>query len=70
MGSDDFYPEERPVHRISVDGFSVLFDPRRRGFADFLGETVVLYDDATTASMRPSDQNGDSVAPDQDRSSG
>jgi formylglycine-generating enzyme required for sulfatase activity len=21
MGSDDFYPEERPVHRVSLDGF-------------------------------------------------
>ena len=21
MGSDDFYPEERPVHRVTVDGF-------------------------------------------------
>ena len=21
MGSDDFYPEERPVHRVRVDGF-------------------------------------------------
>ncbi|MGH3331506.1 MAG: SUMF1/EgtB/PvdO family nonheme iron enzyme, partial [Nocardioidaceae bacterium] len=21
MGSDDFYPEERPVHRVAVDGF-------------------------------------------------
>src|SRR3989441_13358301 len=21
MGSNDFYPEERPVHRVSVDGF-------------------------------------------------
>ena len=21
MGSDDFYPEERPVHEVSVDGF-------------------------------------------------
>ena len=21
MGSEDFYPEERPVHRVSVDGF-------------------------------------------------
>ena len=20
MGSNDFYPEERPVHRVSVDG--------------------------------------------------
>ena len=21
MGSEDFYPEERPVHRVEVDGF-------------------------------------------------
>jgi formylglycine-generating enzyme required for sulfatase activity len=21
MGSEDFYPEERPVHRVSLDGF-------------------------------------------------
>ena len=21
MGSDDFYPEERPVHEVTVDGF-------------------------------------------------
>ena len=21
MGSEDFYPEERPVHRVGVDGF-------------------------------------------------
>ena len=21
MGSNDFYPEERPVHRVTVDGF-------------------------------------------------
>src|SRR5688572_27330160 len=21
MGSDDFYPEERPAHRVTVDGF-------------------------------------------------
>ena len=21
MGSEDFYPEERPVHEVSVDGF-------------------------------------------------
>ena len=23
MGSDDFYPEERPVHQVEVDGFWV-----------------------------------------------
>jgi formylglycine-generating enzyme required for sulfatase activity len=21
MGSEEFYPEERPVHRVAVDGF-------------------------------------------------
>ncbi len=21
MGSEDFYPEERPVHEVTVDGF-------------------------------------------------
>lgn len=47
----------------------VLFDRRRRGLADFLGGTVVLYDDATIG-LPPSDQDGShSVAPDQERSS-
>src|SRR5690349_1753902 len=27
MGSDDFYPEERPVHRARVDGFWMDTDP-------------------------------------------
>jgi formylglycine-generating enzyme len=27
MGSDDFYPEERPVHRVSVDGFWMAEHP-------------------------------------------
>jgi formylglycine-generating enzyme len=27
MGSADFYPEERPVHRVSVDGFWMDRDP-------------------------------------------
>jgi hypothetical protein len=37
--------------------------------ADFLGGTVVLYDDATIG-LPPSDQDGShSVAPDQERSS-
>ena len=27
MGSDDFYPEERPVHRVAVDGFWMTEHP-------------------------------------------
>jgi formylglycine-generating enzyme len=27
MGSADFYPEERPVHRAIVDGFSMDIHP-------------------------------------------
>jgi sulfatase modifying factor 1 len=27
MGSDDFYPEERPIHRVRVDGFWMDTDP-------------------------------------------
>ena len=32
MGSNDFYPEERPVHRVRVDGFWMDTHPvdRRR----------------------------------------
>ena len=33
MGSDDFYPEERPVHQVSVDGF--LMDECPVTVADF-----------------------------------
>ncbi|MET0476708.1 MAG: SUMF1/EgtB/PvdO family nonheme iron enzyme, partial [Actinomycetota bacterium] len=27
MGSDDFYPEERPVHEVAVDGFWIDHHP-------------------------------------------
>src|SRR6478672_2423781 len=33
MGSEDFYPEERPVHRVAVDGF--LMDERPVTAAEF-----------------------------------
>jgi uncharacterized RDD family membrane protein YckC len=48
----------------------VLFERRRRGLADFLGGTVVLYDHASIASTPPPDQDGRlSVAPAHDRAS-
>jgi formylglycine-generating enzyme len=33
MGSNDFYPEERPVHRVTVDGF--LMDEHPVTVAEF-----------------------------------
>lgn len=45
MGSDDFYPEERPAHRVHVDGF--LIDPHPvtvaafRAFVDATGYVTV-----------------------------
>jgi formylglycine-generating enzyme len=40
MGSEDYYPEERPVRRVAVDGFWI--DPHQvtnADFARFVGET-------------------------------
>jgi len=40
MGSDDFYPEERPVHRVTVDGFWMDRSPVTNAhFARFVAET-------------------------------
>src|SRR3954451_3262186 len=40
MGSNDFYPEEHPVHRVAVDGFWIDRSPVTTvDFAEFVGET-------------------------------
>jgi sulfatase modifying factor 1 len=40
MGSEDFYPEERPVHRVAVDGFWIDERPVTGGeFRRFVRET-------------------------------
>jgi formylglycine-generating enzyme required for sulfatase activity len=40
MGSDTHYPEERPVHRVSVDGFWMDHHPvTNERFAQFVAET-------------------------------
>ena len=40
MGSDSFYPEERPVHRVAVDGFLLDRDPVTNAeFAAFVEAT-------------------------------
>jgi formylglycine-generating enzyme required for sulfatase activity len=51
MGSEDFYPEERPVHRVAVDGFWI--DPLQVTVAEF-----ARFVDATgyvTLAERPLD---------------
>jgi formylglycine-generating enzyme len=50
MGSQDFFPEERPIHRVAVDGF--WMDPYQvtnAQFAHFVKETGYL----TVAERRP-----------------
>lgn len=43
MGSDDFYPEERPVHDVSVDGFWIdLFTVTNEKFEQFVAATGYL----------------------------
>ena len=43
MGSDDFYPEERPPHRVAVDGFWMDEHPVTAGdFRRFVRETGYL----------------------------
>lgn len=42
MGSDKFYPEEKPVHRVTVDGFSMdKFPVTNKAFRDFVSATVI-----------------------------
>jgi formylglycine-generating enzyme required for sulfatase activity len=51
MGSDRHYPEEAPVHRVSVDGFSMSpTTVTNRQFADFVDAT-----DYRTVAERPLD---------------
>ena len=51
MGSDDFYPEERPVHRVGVDGFWI--DEHPVTVADF--ERFVRGTGFVTVAERPLD---------------
>ena len=40
MGSDEFYPEERPVHRVTLDGFWIDEHPvTAADFRRFVRET-------------------------------
>ncbi|AZG47307.1 formylglycine-generating enzyme family protein [Gordonia insulae] len=51
MGSDDFYPEERPVHQVAVDGFWIDTHPVTVAqFRRFVKDTGYV----TTAERQPS----------------
>lgn len=53
MGSEQFYPEERPVHRVKVDGFFIGRDPvTNADYAQFVNETGY-----TTVAERAPDPN-------------
>ena len=65
MGSDDFYPEERPVHRVSVDGFLMDDHPVTVAeFRRFVKETgyVTLAERAPVAEHYP-DADPDLLVP-------
>jgi formylglycine-generating enzyme required for sulfatase activity len=54
MGSADFYPEERPVHRVEVDGFWMDGAPVTAGeYRRFVRETGYV-----TVAERPLDPVG------------
>ena len=51
MGSEDFYPEERPVHRVAVDGLWIDEHPvTAADFRRFVRETRYV-----TVAERPLD---------------
>jgi formylglycine-generating enzyme len=57
MGSEDFYPEERPVHEVSVDGFWMdCCEVTCEGFARFVEETG--YETVAERAPNPADFPG------------
>src|SRR4051812_33387653 len=54
MGSDKYYPEEAPVHRVTVDGFFIDRTPvTNRQFKEFVRATGYK----TTAEIAPDPNN-------------
>jgi formylglycine-generating enzyme len=49
MGSDKFYPEEKPVHKVTVDGFWMdKYPVTNKAFGDFVSATNYM-----TVAERP-----------------
>ena len=55
MGSDDFYPEERPVHQVAVDGFWIDDASGDRGRVPALREGHRVRDRRASAPPDPAD---------------
>src|SRR5262245_47035503 len=56
MGSDDFYPEERPVHEVGVDGFWIDRHPvTNQQFDRFIAATgyVTIAEQPPDAALYP-----------------
>ncbi|NEW97132.1 formylglycine-generating enzyme family protein [Rhodopseudomonas sp. BR0G17] len=61
MGSDEHYPEEAPVHRVSVDGFWIDRTPvTNRQFKEFINATGHV----TTAQQMPDPKDYPGALPD------
>src|SRR5277367_6056041 len=57
MGSEGFYPEERPVHEVAVDGFSIdCYEVTNQKFAEFVDATG--YITLAERSIDPADFPG------------
>ncbi len=65
MGDERFYPEERPVHRVEMDGFWIDTRPvTNREFARFVAETryVTFAERAPDPDLYP-DESTDQLVP-------
>jgi formylglycine-generating enzyme required for sulfatase activity len=57
MGSDKFYPEEKPVHEVTVDGFWIdTFDVTNKEFSEFVSATN--YITVGERPLKPEDYPG------------
>jgi formylglycine-generating enzyme required for sulfatase activity len=57
MGSDKFYPEEKPVHEVTVDGFYIdKFEVTNKDYKRFVDETG--YITVAERPLKPEDYPG------------
>src|SRR5690606_17596074 len=57
MGSEKFYPEEKPAHKVTVDGFWIdKYLVTNRAFSDFVSATN--YVTVAERSLSPADLPG------------
>ena len=62
MGSDKFYPEEKPVHRVTVDGFWIdKYQITNKEFSNFVSATKY-----TTVAERPLNPAEFPIVPEED----